>query len=196
MFTSVPAVSVPHVRVLQASVCCAVTRACSRYGAPGTATANASLSRRGEYVAERLALERAVKEAYDKGFLGKNACGSGVDFDVMVTFGAGAYICGASFSCKCFFYLSKSQSFVLVAVLPRCDSFSKGGCATAYKASMQCMQGGSALDVHWGDLLHVCLAFIHEQSIAIPRHTDIESACARGCCCIMTLKGSMSTVAA
>lgn len=55
---------------------------------------------RGEYVAERLALERAVKEAYDKGFLGKNACGSGMDFDVMVTFGAGAYICGACFH-KC-----------------------------------------------------------------------------------------------
>lgn len=42
-------------------------------------------------------MERAVKEAYDKGFLGKNACGSGMDFDVMVTFGAGAYICGESF---------------------------------------------------------------------------------------------------
>lgn len=52
------------------------------------------LSCRGEYVAERIALERAVKEAYDKGFIGKNACGSGVDFDVMVTYGAGAYICG------------------------------------------------------------------------------------------------------
>lgn len=40
-------------------------------------------------------MERAVKEAYDKGFIGKNACGSGMDFDVMVTYGAGAYICGA-----------------------------------------------------------------------------------------------------
>ncbi len=54
---------------------------------------------RGEYVAERYALERAVKEAYDKGFLGKNACGSGVDFDVMVTYGAGAYICGKQEPC-------------------------------------------------------------------------------------------------
>ena len=52
------------------------------------------VSCRGEYVAERLALELAVKEAYDKGFIGKNACGSGMDFDVMVTYGAGAYICG------------------------------------------------------------------------------------------------------
>ncbi len=43
---------------------------------------------------ERLALERAIKEAYDKGFIGKNACGSGIDFDVQVHYGAGAYICG------------------------------------------------------------------------------------------------------
>ena len=49
---------------------------------------------RGEYVNERLALERAVKEAYDKGFIGKNACGSGFDFDINVHYGAGAYICG------------------------------------------------------------------------------------------------------
>jgi len=49
---------------------------------------------RGEYVNERLALERAVKEAYEKGFIGKNACGSGFDFDINVHYGAGAYICG------------------------------------------------------------------------------------------------------
>ena len=49
---------------------------------------------RGEYVNERLALQRAVAEAYAKGFLGKDACGSGVDFDVNVHWGAGAYICG------------------------------------------------------------------------------------------------------
>lgn len=29
-----------------------------------------------------------------KGFLGKNACGSGYDFDVYLHRGAGAYICG------------------------------------------------------------------------------------------------------
>lgn len=49
---------------------------------------------RGEYVAERYALQRAVSEAYDKGFIGKNACGSGYDFDIIVHYGAGAYICG------------------------------------------------------------------------------------------------------
>ena len=50
--------------------------------------------RRGEYVNERLALDRAVSEAYEKGFIGRNACGSGMDFDVIVHYGAGAYICG------------------------------------------------------------------------------------------------------
>lgn len=54
---------------------------------------------RGEYVNERLALERAVKEAYDKGFIGKNACGSGFDFDINVHYGAGAYICGELLLC-------------------------------------------------------------------------------------------------
>ena len=49
---------------------------------------------RGEFVNERKNLERAVKEAYEKGFLGKNACGSGIDFDLFVHYGAGAYICG------------------------------------------------------------------------------------------------------
>ena len=33
-------------------------------------------------------------QAYKKGFLGKNACGAGRDFDVYVHRGAGAYICG------------------------------------------------------------------------------------------------------
>ncbi|GMH40582.1 hypothetical protein BSKO_08486 [Bryopsis sp. KO-2023] len=49
---------------------------------------------RGEYVNERLALEKAIDEAYKKGLIGKNACGTGIDFDVMVHYGAGAYICG------------------------------------------------------------------------------------------------------
>lgn len=49
---------------------------------------------RGEYVNERLNLQRAVKEAYEQGFIGNNACGSGYDFDVHIHYGAGAYICG------------------------------------------------------------------------------------------------------
>lgn len=38
--------------------------------------------------------EQAVKEAYDAGLLGKNIQGSGVDFDLHGSLGAGAYICG------------------------------------------------------------------------------------------------------
>ena len=49
---------------------------------------------RGEFHNEGNALEEAISQAYDKGFLGKNACGSGYDFDVYVHRGAGAYICG------------------------------------------------------------------------------------------------------
>ncbi|WP_020398874.1 NADH-quinone oxidoreductase subunit NuoF [Kordiimonas gwangyangensis] len=49
---------------------------------------------RGEFYREAEALNRAIDEAYAKGFLGKNACGSGYDFDVYVHRGAGAYICG------------------------------------------------------------------------------------------------------
>lgn len=36
----------------------------------------------------------AINEAYKAGLMGKNACGSGFDFDVFVARGAGAYICG------------------------------------------------------------------------------------------------------
>ncbi|CDF37651.1 NADH dehydrogenase I (Complex I) flavoprotein 51kDa subunit [Chondrus crispus] len=49
---------------------------------------------RGEFIDERRALEVAVQEAYAKGLIGKNASGSGYDFDVHVAYGAGAYICG------------------------------------------------------------------------------------------------------
>ncbi len=49
---------------------------------------------RGEYIREAQTLFAAVREAYDKGLVGKNACGSGYDFDVFVHRGAGAYICG------------------------------------------------------------------------------------------------------
>lgn len=40
---------------------------------------------RGEFVNERLAVMRAIDEAYAKGYLGKNACGSGIDFDLNVS---------------------------------------------------------------------------------------------------------------
>ena len=56
--------------------------------------AASSGNHRGEYVNERRNLERAIEEAYAKGYIGRNACGSGYDFDVNVHWGAGAYICG------------------------------------------------------------------------------------------------------
>ncbi|CAM9704162.1 unnamed protein product [Chrysoparadoxa australica] len=49
---------------------------------------------RGEYFNEAVVLDEAIHEAYKKGFIGKNACGSGYDFDIYLHRGAGAYICG------------------------------------------------------------------------------------------------------
>jgi NADH-quinone oxidoreductase subunit F len=49
---------------------------------------------RGEYMWVFRILERAIKEAYAAGWLGKNIKGSGYDLDLHVTCGAGAYICG------------------------------------------------------------------------------------------------------
>src|SRR5688500_14409701 len=49
---------------------------------------------RGEFIRERERLQAAIDEAYDAKLLGKNACGSGFDFDLYVHHGAGAYICG------------------------------------------------------------------------------------------------------
>ncbi|WP_421998454.1 NADH-quinone oxidoreductase subunit NuoF [Reyranella sp.] len=49
---------------------------------------------RGEFYNEAQTLKAAIKEAYEAGLLGKNACGSGWDFDLYVHRGAGAYICG------------------------------------------------------------------------------------------------------
>uniref|UniRef100_UPI0025AEBDAE NADH dehydrogenase [ubiquinone] flavoprotein 1, mitochondrial-like isoform X2 n=1 Tax=Doryrhamphus excisus TaxID=161450 RepID=UPI0025AEBDAE len=49
---------------------------------------------RGEFYNESSNLQVAINEAYQAGLIGKNACGSGYDFDVFVMRGAGAYICG------------------------------------------------------------------------------------------------------
>jgi NADH-quinone oxidoreductase subunit F len=49
---------------------------------------------RGEYIREKEALQAAIDEAYDAGLVGKNAAGSGWDFDIYLHHGAGAYICG------------------------------------------------------------------------------------------------------
>ncbi len=49
---------------------------------------------RGEFIREREALQAAIDECYDAGLLGKNAAKSGWDFDLYLSHGAGAYICG------------------------------------------------------------------------------------------------------
>ncbi len=50
---------------------------------------------RGEFMAEPIPrFEAALKEAYDAGLLGRNIQGSGIDFDLHMFMGAGAYICG------------------------------------------------------------------------------------------------------
>ncbi|MDD5394532.1 MAG: NADH-quinone oxidoreductase subunit NuoF [Thiothrix sp.] len=50
---------------------------------------------RGEFMDEPfIRFEQAVKEAYELGLLGKNIQGTGVDFDLYGTLGAGAYVCG------------------------------------------------------------------------------------------------------
>ncbi len=50
---------------------------------------------RGEFMDEPfIHFEQAVKEAYELGWLGKDIKGTGVDFDLYGSLGAGAYICG------------------------------------------------------------------------------------------------------
>merc|ERR1712070_900655 len=62
----------------------------------GTAmrAAGAYIYIRGEYVYEAEVPARAIQEAYAGGYIGKDACGSGMPFDVYLHRGAGAYICG------------------------------------------------------------------------------------------------------
>tara|TARA_B100000686_G_scaffold353632_1_gene460028 strand:+ start:3853 stop:5139 length:1287 start_codon:yes stop_codon:yes gene_type:complete len=49
---------------------------------------------RGEFVEEAKILNKAIEEAYDKGYIGKNSCKTGYTFDLTLHRGAGAYICG------------------------------------------------------------------------------------------------------
>ncbi len=49
---------------------------------------------RGEFEFVAKILQKAIDEAYEKGFLGKNILDSGFDFDLYIHLGAGAYICG------------------------------------------------------------------------------------------------------
>ncbi len=49
---------------------------------------------RGEYHESIRKTEQAIRDARNKGFLGKNILGSGFDFDVEIKLGAGSYLCG------------------------------------------------------------------------------------------------------
>ena len=49
---------------------------------------------RGEYKLCIARLEKAIKQAYDYGILGKNIFDSGFDLDIELKIGAGAYVCG------------------------------------------------------------------------------------------------------
>jgi len=49
---------------------------------------------RGEFIREAQILQKAIDEAYEAKLIGKNACGSGYDIDIILHRGAGAYICG------------------------------------------------------------------------------------------------------
>ena len=49
---------------------------------------------RGEFYNESVHLQAAIDQAYEAGLIGRNACGSGWDFDCYLHRGAGAYICG------------------------------------------------------------------------------------------------------
>ncbi len=49
---------------------------------------------RGEFYNEAVNLQAAIDEAYAANLIGRNACGSGFDFELYLHRGAGAYICG------------------------------------------------------------------------------------------------------
>ncbi len=49
---------------------------------------------RGEFHDLNFIMEKALEDAYAKGYLGKNILGSGFNFDLYTHLGAGAYICG------------------------------------------------------------------------------------------------------
>ncbi|MEE8226347.1 MAG: NADH-quinone oxidoreductase subunit NuoF [Kiloniellales bacterium] len=49
---------------------------------------------RGEFYNEAVHIQQAIDEAYEAGLIGKNAAGSGYDYDIYLHRGAGAYICG------------------------------------------------------------------------------------------------------
>lgn len=62
--------------------------------AKATGAAKTFIYIRGEYAYPAKQVQRAVDEAYAKGYLGNNIFGTGFKHDIVVHRGAGAYICG------------------------------------------------------------------------------------------------------
>ena len=94
---------------------------------------------RGEFYNETNNLQMAIKEAYDNGLLGKNACGSGYDFDIFVHRGAGAYICGEETSLigKCFDNYIRAY-FFLMCLSKNYREFGRKARQTPPEASIPC----------------------------------------------------------
>lgn len=59
-----------------------------------TRTTTAYIYMRGEFTEQFHILQKAVDEAYEAGYFGKNILGSGYDMECYVHRGAGAYVCG------------------------------------------------------------------------------------------------------
>jgi NADH-quinone oxidoreductase subunit F len=57
-------------------------------------TQHAFIYIRGEYVEQAAGLERAIGEAYERGYVGEDILGSGFSCSLVLHRGAGAYICG------------------------------------------------------------------------------------------------------
>ena len=49
---------------------------------------------RGEFYNEAKILQKAIDDAYSKGFLGKDILGLKINFDIFIHYGSGAYVCG------------------------------------------------------------------------------------------------------
>ena len=49
---------------------------------------------RGEFYNEAQILQKAIDDAYSKGFLGKNILGLKINYDIFIHYGSGAYVCG------------------------------------------------------------------------------------------------------
>ncbi|MEX2466597.1 MAG: NADH-quinone oxidoreductase subunit NuoF [Gemmatimonadota bacterium] len=63
-------------------------------GAHAMAAQHVYIYCRGEFFETTQVLAKALEDAYAKGYVGKDICGSGIDIDVTIHLGAGAYICG------------------------------------------------------------------------------------------------------